>query len=66
MDPPELSTSQATFIFGQMNEPRGPCPRGAERLTLAEYFRDGEGEGGGRDILFFIDNIFRFTRPVRK
>jgi len=31
-------------------------------LTLAEYFRDGEGEGAGRDILFFIDNIFRFTQ----
>jgi F-type H+-transporting ATPase subunit beta len=31
-------------------------------LTLAEYFRDGDGEGAGRDILFFIDNIFRFTQ----
>jgi len=31
-------------------------------LSIAEYFRDGEGEGGGRDILFFIDNIFRFTQ----
>ena len=41
----------------------GPCARVAlSGLTLAEYFRDGEGEGAGRDILFFIDNIFRFTQ----
>ncbi|MCB0793520.1 MAG: F0F1 ATP synthase subunit beta [Flavobacteriales bacterium] len=58
-----LSTSQATFIFGQMNEPPGARARVAlSGLTLAEYFRDGEGEGGGRDILFFVDNIFRFTQ----
>ena len=31
-------------------------------LTIAEYFRDGEGDGKGRDVLFFVDNIFRFTQ----
>lgn len=61
----ELSQSQATFIFGQMNEPPGARARVAlAGLTMAEYFRDGEeGESTqGRDILFFIDNIFRFTQ----
>jgi F-type H+-transporting ATPase subunit beta len=60
----ELAKSQATFVFGQMNEPPGARARVAlSGLTLAEYFRDGDGtSGGGRDILFFIDNIFRFTQ----
>ncbi len=59
----ELAESKATFVFGQMNEPPGARARVAlSGLTLAEYFRDGEGEGAGRDILFFIDNIFRFTQ----
>jgi len=60
----ELKNSQATFVFGQMNEPPGARARVAlSGLTLAEYFRDGdEGSQGGRDILFFIDNIFRFTQ----
>ena len=31
-------------------------------LTIAEYFRDGEGDGKGKDVLFFVDNIFRFTQ----
>ncbi|HTF82445.1 MAG TPA: F0F1 ATP synthase subunit beta [Cytophagales bacterium] len=58
-----LKDSQATFIFGQMNEPPGARARVAlSGLTLAEYFRDGDGTGKGRDILFFIDNIFRFTQ----
>jgi len=63
VDKAELATSQATLVFGQMNEPPGARARVAlSGLTLAEYFRDGEGEGAGRDILFFIDNIFRFTQ----
>ncbi len=59
-----LKNSQATFVFGQMNEPPGARARVAlSGLTLAEYFRDGDGTaGGGRDILFFVDNIFRFTQ----
>jgi F-type H+-transporting ATPase subunit beta len=46
-----------------MNESPGSRARVAlSGLTLAEYYRDGEGDGAGRDILFFIDNIFRFTQ----
>src|SRR5688572_15521979 len=57
------SESKATFVFGQMNEPPGARARVAlSGLTIAEYFRDGDGQGKGRDILFFIDNIFRFTQ----
>jgi F-type H+/Na+-transporting ATPase subunit beta len=64
VDTKELEKSQATFVFGQMNEPPGARARVAlSGLTLAEYFRDGDGSAqGGRDILFFIDNIFRFTQ----
>lgn len=63
VDLDELSRSQATLVFGQMNEPPGARARVAlSGLTLAEYFRDGNEETGGRDILFFIDNIFRFTQ----
>ncbi|WP_448518833.1 F0F1 ATP synthase subunit beta [Rhodoflexus sp.] len=65
VDLEELKNSQATFVFGQMNEPPGARARVAlSGLTIAEYFRDGDGEGDGvgRDILFFIDNIFRFTQ----
>ncbi|WP_028297465.1 F0F1 ATP synthase subunit beta [Olivibacter sitiensis] len=58
-----LRNSKCTFVFGQMNEPPGARARVAlSGLTVAEYFRDGEGDGAGRDILFFIDNIFRFTQ----
>ncbi len=58
-----LKDSKATFVFGQMNEPPGARARVAlSGLTMAEYFRDGDGEGKGRDILFFVDNIFRFTQ----
>lgn len=59
-----LKSSQATFVFGQMNEPPGARARVAlTGLTLAEYFRDGEPtDAKGRDVLFFIDNIFRFTQ----
>lgn len=63
VDATALGESKATFVFGQMNEPPGARARVAlSGLTLAEYFRDGEGDGQGRDILFFIDNIFRFTQ----
>ena len=63
VDMDELAKSQATLVFGQMNEPPGARARVAlSGLTVAEYFRDGEGEGKGKDILFFIDNIFRFTQ----
>jgi F-type H+-transporting ATPase subunit beta len=59
----ELKESQATLVFGQMNEPPGARARVAlSGLSVAEYFRDGDGQGAGRDILFFIDNIFRFTQ----
>src|SRR5210317_489641 len=58
-----MKSSKATFVFGQMNEPPGARARVAlSGLTLAEYFRDGEGDGQGKDILFFVDNIFRFTQ----
>ena len=63
VDQKELEKSQATLVFGQMNEPPGARARVAlSGLTIAENFRDGDGEGAGRDILFFIDNIFRFTQ----
>ena len=63
IDHAELATSQATLVFGQMNEPPGARARVAlSGLTVAEYFRDGDGTGPGRDILLFIDNIFRFTQ----
>ncbi|MBS1616592.1 MAG: F0F1 ATP synthase subunit beta [Bacteroidetes bacterium] len=59
----ELKESKATFVFGQMNEPPGARARVAlSGLTVAEYFRDGDGTGKGKDILFFVDNIFRFTQ----
>jgi F-type H+-transporting ATPase subunit beta len=59
----EMKSSLLTMVFGQMNEPPGARARVAlSGLTLAEYFRDGDEESGGRDILFFIDNIFRFTQ----
>ena len=63
VDLKELEKSQATFVFGQMNEPPGARARVAlSGLTIAEYYRDGDGQGKGRDILFFVDNIFRFTQ----
>ncbi|MCB0552132.1 MAG: F0F1 ATP synthase subunit beta [Phaeodactylibacter sp.] len=65
VDMKELADSKATFVFGQMNEPPGARARVAlSGLTIAEYYRDGDLSDpmGGRDILFFIDNIFRFTQ----
>ena len=63
VDHEKLKESKATLVFGQMNEPPGARARVAlSGLTVAEYFRDGTENSGGRDILFFIDNIFRFTQ----
>tara|TARA_R110002072_G_scaffold266303_2_gene425205 strand:+ start:2751 stop:4256 length:1506 start_codon:yes stop_codon:yes gene_type:complete len=63
IDKNEMKESKATFVFGQMNEPPGARARVAlSGLTMAEYFRDGDGEEEGKDILFFVDNIFRFTQ----
>ena len=65
VDTEALKNSKATFVFGQMNEPPGARARVAlSGLTLAEYYRDGDlsDPSGGKDILFFIDNIFRFTQ----
>ncbi|MDR0506238.1 MAG: F0F1 ATP synthase subunit beta [Dysgonamonadaceae bacterium] len=62
IDYDELAKSQATLVFGQMNEPPGARSSVAlSGLTIAESFRD-QGGDSGRDILFFIDNIFRFTQ----
>lgn len=63
VDKEMMKNSSATFVFGQMNEPPGARARVAlSGLTIAEYFRDGAGDGVGKDILFFVDNIFRFTQ----
>ena len=63
IDYDELAKSQATLVFGQMNEPPGARSSVAlSGLTIAESFRDKASEGERKDILFFIDNIFRFTQ----
>ncbi len=65
VDKKKLVESKATFVFGQMNEPPGARARVAlSGLAIAEYYRDGDlsDPQGGKDILFFIDNIFRFTQ----
>ena len=63
IDPEALKDSKCTMVFGQMNETPGARARVAlAGLTLAEYYRDGDEKTGGRDILLFIDNIFRFTQ----
>ncbi len=63
VDKEELAKSKATLVFGQMNEPPGARARVAlSGLAVAEYFRDGDQKGKGNDILFFVDNIFRFTQ----
>ncbi|MCR9254501.1 MAG: F0F1 ATP synthase subunit beta [Alphaproteobacteria bacterium] len=56
---PDGEGSKAALVYGQMNEPPGARARvGLTGLTMAEYFRDEEGQ----DVLFFVDNIFRFTQ----
>ncbi len=63
VDGAELEKSQVAMVFGQMNEPPGARQSVAlSGLTLAESFRDSDTGEGPRDILFFIDNIFRFTQ----
>jgi F-type H+-transporting ATPase subunit beta len=63
VDHDALKESKLALVFGQMNEPPGARARVAlSGLSIAEYFRDGEGEGTGRDILFFMDNVFRFVQ----
>ena len=64
VDYEEMAKSQATLVYGQMNEPPGARASVAlSGLSIAESFRDsGASEGKQTDILFFIDNIFRFTQ----
>jgi F-type H+-transporting ATPase subunit beta len=59
----DLSNSKVAMVYGQMNEPPGNRLRVAlTGLTMAEYFRDEKNEAGkGRDVLLFIDNIYRYT-----
>jgi F-type H+-transporting ATPase subunit beta len=55
----QRAESKCTLVYGQMNEPPGARARVAlTGLTVAEYFRDVEGQ----DVLLFVDNIFRFTQ----
>lgn len=62
VDPESMKSSKLALVFGQMNEPPGARARVAlSGLTIAESLRDGDGSGG-RDILFFVDNVFRFTQ----
>lgn len=63
VDNEELKKSQVAMVFGQMNEPPGARSSVAlSGLTLAESFRDSHESSEPKDILFFIDNIFRFTQ----
>ncbi|MFZ1236352.1 MAG: F0F1 ATP synthase subunit beta [Prevotella sp.] len=65
VDPEELAKSQATLVYGQMNEPPGARASVAlSGLTVAEEFRENgvNNDGQGADIMFFVDNIFRFTQ----
>lgn len=62
VDEEALKQSRLAMVFGQMNEPPGARARVAlSGLAIAESLRDGDGSGG-REILFFIDNVFRFTQ----
>ena len=63
VDMDALKQSKLALVFGQMNEPPGARARVAlSGLSVAEHFRDGDGKSGGSDILFFMDNVFRFTQ----
>jgi F-type H+-transporting ATPase subunit beta len=63
INPDDLNASKVAMVYGQMNEPPGNRLRVAlTGLTMAEYFRDEKNEQGkGRDVLFFVDNIYRYT-----
>src|SRR5687768_2335564 len=63
IDKKDLTNSKVAMVYGQMNEPPGNRLRvGLTGLTMAEYFRDEKQAGGkGRDVLLFIDNIYRYT-----
>src|SRR5580700_313164 len=65
IDKANLANSKVAMVYGQMNEPPGNRLRVAlTGLTMAEYFRDEttpESGGKGRDVLFFVDNIYRYT-----
>ena len=62
VDTESMKNSKLALVFGQMNEPPGARARVAlSGLALAESLRDGDGSGG-RDILLFVDNVFRFTQ----
>ena len=63
LDKAQLEKSQVAMVFGQMNEPPGARSSVAlSGLTLAESFRDSQDPDDPKDILFFVDNIFRFTQ----
>lgn len=64
VDKEAVKKSKLALVFGQMNEPPGARARVAlSGLTIAESLRDGDGTAGsGKDILFFVDNVFRFTQ----
>jgi F-type H+-transporting ATPase subunit beta len=63
IDKDDLSKSKVAMVYGQMNEPPGNRLRVAlSGLTMAEYFRDEiQADGKGRNVLFFVDNIYRYT-----
>src|SRR6202167_3157907 len=63
IDKEHLENSKVAMVYGQMNEPPGNRLRvGLTGLTMAEYFRDEkQASGKGRDVLFFVDNIYRYT-----
>src|SRR2546429_5037845 len=66
IDKGNLANSKVAMVYGQMNEPPGNRLRvGLTGLTMAEYFRDETREDGGkgRDVLFSVDNIYRYTLP---
>ena len=67
VDQAAMKESKATFVFGQMNEPPGARARVAlSGLTVAEYFRDGAGDGQGKDVLFLSIIFSDLPKPVQR